>query len=101
MVANKYQEECEKVNMEVHQAVAVSLTADIWTFVNMKAYLALTCHYINDSLQLCSWVLIVQYLPHCKQFGPGQKRYDGGLGHNRQSKVFIFRPFPSVYDFLI
>lgn len=63
MVAKKYEEERERVKMEVQQAVAVSITADMWTSVNMEAYLALTCHYINDNMQLCTSVLGVQYFP--------------------------------------
>ncbi|KAM9391553.1 uncharacterized protein KZ484_003063 [Pholidichthys leucotaenia] len=63
MVAKKYEEERERVKKEVQQAVAVSITADMWTSVNMEAYLALTCHYINENLQLCTSVLGVQYFP--------------------------------------
>ena len=63
MVAKKYEEERERVKMEVQQAVAVSITADMWTSVNMEAYLALTCHYINENMQLCTSVLRVQYFP--------------------------------------
>ena len=63
MVAKKYEEERERVKMEVQQAVAVSITADMWTSVNMGAYLALTCHYINENMQLCTSVLRVQYFP--------------------------------------
>ncbi|KAM4534867.1 E3 SUMO-protein ligase ZBED1-like isoform 1-T1 [Fundulus diaphanus] len=62
-LAKKYEEERERVKMEVQQAVAVSITADMWTSVNMEAYLALTCHYINENLQLCTSVLGVQYFP--------------------------------------
>ena len=51
------------MKMEVQQAVAVSITADMWTSVNMEAYLALTCHYVNDNLQLCTSVLGVKYFP--------------------------------------
>ncbi|XP_061926446.1 E3 SUMO-protein ligase ZBED1-like [Entelurus aequoreus] len=63
MLVTKYEEEREGVKLEVQQAVAVSRTADMWTSVNMEAYLALTCHYINDHLQLCTSVLGVQYFP--------------------------------------
>ncbi|XP_014907970.1 zinc finger BED domain-containing protein 1-like [Poecilia latipinna] len=63
MVAKKFEEEQERVKMEVQQAVAVSITADMWTSVNMEAYLALTCHYINENLQLCTSVLGVKYFP--------------------------------------
>lgn len=63
MVDKRYLEERERVKMEVQQAVAVSITADMWTSVNMEAYLALTCHYINENLQLCTSVLGMQYFP--------------------------------------
>ncbi|XP_014854594.1 PREDICTED: zinc finger BED domain-containing protein 1-like [Poecilia mexicana] len=63
MVAKKFEEEQERVKMEVQQAVAVSITADMWTSVKMEAYLALTCHYINENLQLCTSVLGVKYFP--------------------------------------
>ncbi|XP_061884642.1 zinc finger BED domain-containing protein 4-like [Entelurus aequoreus] len=63
ILVKKYEEEWERVKLEVQQAVAVSITADMWTSVNMEAYLALTCHYINDNLQLCTSVLGVQYFP--------------------------------------
>ena len=60
MISKKYEEE-RRVKMEVQQAVAVSITADMWTSVNMEAYLALTCHYINENMQLCTSVLGVQH----------------------------------------
>ncbi|MEQ2183107.1 hypothetical protein GOODEAATRI_029235, partial [Goodea atripinnis] len=47
MVAKKYEEEQERVKMEVQQAVAVSLTAEMWTSVNMEAYLALTSTFVD------------------------------------------------------
>ncbi|XP_029986274.1 zinc finger BED domain-containing protein 1-like [Sphaeramia orbicularis] len=63
MVAQKYGEEQDRVRREVQQAVAVSTTADMWTSVNMEAYSALTCHYINENMQLCPSVLGVQHFP--------------------------------------
>ncbi|KAL3976200.1 kinesin family member 14 [Sarotherodon galilaeus] len=59
----KHAEELERVKMEVQQAVAVSITADLWTSLNMEAYLALTCHYINENMQLCTSVLGVKHFP--------------------------------------
>ncbi|XP_070399388.1 zinc finger BED domain-containing protein 4-like [Nothobranchius furzeri] len=63
MMAKKHAEELERVKREVQQAVAVSITADMWTSLNMEAYLALTCHYINDNMQLCTSVLGVKHFP--------------------------------------
>lgn len=51
------------MKMEVQQAVSVSITADMWTSVNMEAYLSLTCHYIHENMQLCTSVLGVQHFP--------------------------------------
>ena len=34
----------------VQQATAVSLTSDMWTSMNMEAYLAVTCHFIADGV---------------------------------------------------
>ena len=47
MVEAKY-----KATKEVRKASAVSLTADMWTSMNMDAYLAVTCHYITDQAKL-------------------------------------------------
>ncbi|XP_070403946.1 E3 SUMO-protein ligase ZBED1-like isoform X2 [Nothobranchius furzeri] len=63
MMAKKHAEELERVKRGVQQAVAVSITADMWTSLNMEAYLALTCHYINDNMQLCTSVLGVKHFP--------------------------------------
>lgn len=64
MVAKKY--EADQVKMEVQQGVAVSITSDMWTSVT---YLGLTCHYINEKLQLCTFVLGVQYFPQSHTAG--------------------------------
>nr|XP_054594486.1 zinc finger BED domain-containing protein 4-like [Nothobranchius furzeri] len=63
MMAKKHAEELERVKRGVQQAVAVSITADMWTSLNMEAYLALTCHYISDNMQLCTSVLGVKHFP--------------------------------------
>jgi len=63
-VSKKYEEEKEKTKKDLQSAVAVSLTADMWTSINMEAYLAVTCHYVDkDSHELCSSVLGVQHFP--------------------------------------
>lgn len=60
IIEKKYVEKRERVKMEVQQAVAVSITANRWTSVNMDAYLALICHYIIENVKLCTSVLGVQ-----------------------------------------
>jgi len=45
MVASKYQEEKRKAKADMDKATAVSITSDMWTSINMDAYLAITCHY--------------------------------------------------------
>lgn len=42
MVAQKYQEKREQVKMEGQQVVTVGQTDDMWTSVNMEAYLTQT-----------------------------------------------------------
>lgn len=55
----KYEEEQEWVKMEAQKAVAV----DMWTSVNLEAYLAFTCHYIHENMHLCTDALSVQHFP--------------------------------------
>lgn len=58
MVEEKYRREKEKAKAAVQNVAAVSLTADMWTSINMDAYLAVTCHYIdrNTCLSQLYWV---------------------------------------------
>lgn len=44
----RYEEQQEKAKTDIQSAVMVSLTADMWTFVNMEAYLAGIGHYISS-----------------------------------------------------
>lgn len=46
MVVEKYEE--EKTKAQLQDIEGVSLTADMWTSINMDAYLAVTCHYVNE-----------------------------------------------------
>lgn len=39
---------------EVKLAPAVRLTADMWTSINMDAYLSVTCHYVKDDFNLAT-----------------------------------------------
>ena len=47
----------------MEEAAAVSLTADMWTSIHMDAYLAVTCHFINDTHTLSTVLLGVQKFP--------------------------------------
>ncbi|XP_059196354.1 zinc finger BED domain-containing protein 4-like [Centropristis striata] len=50
MVEERYQHEKEKAKAEVQKVAAVSLTADMCTSINMDAYLAVTCHFIDETI---------------------------------------------------
>ncbi|XP_056902533.1 uncharacterized protein LOC130533292 [Takifugu flavidus] len=47
MVERRYVEEKEKAKAALQNVDSVSLTADMWTSINMDAYLAVTCHAIH------------------------------------------------------
>lgn len=53
----------EKAKEEVQKAAAVSPTADIWTSINMEAYLCLTCHFITEEDTLNTVTLGVEHFP--------------------------------------
>ena len=63
MIQERYQQEKEKAKAEVQKVASVSLTADMWTSLNMDAYLAVTCHFIDESTCLKSTVLGVLKFP--------------------------------------
>lgn len=63
MVVQKYEEEKIKARAVMHKVEAVSLTADMWTSINMDAYLAVTCHYVDDSSKLVTVLLGVLPFP--------------------------------------
>ncbi|KAK7891903.1 hypothetical protein WMY93_023866 [Mugilogobius chulae] len=64
MINQKYEEKKEKVKTKLQSAPAVTLTADMWTSMNMEAYLAVTCHYIDcENHQICTSVLGVEHFP--------------------------------------
>ena len=54
MVERKYEEEKRKTIVELEK---VSITADMWTSLNMDAYLGVTCHYVNVNDELSSVTL--------------------------------------------
>ncbi|XP_073670667.1 E3 SUMO-protein ligase ZBED1-like [Paramisgurnus dabryanus] len=62
MVAEKFKKAKEEAKAQVKKAVAVSVTADMWTSMNMDAYLAVTCHFINEGT-LNTVLLGVQEFP--------------------------------------
>ncbi|XP_048039087.1 zinc finger BED domain-containing protein 4-like [Megalobrama amblycephala] len=63
MVALKYEEAKRKAKAEMEKATAVSLTSDMWTSINTDAYLAITCHYIDDSDKMNTVLLDVEKFP--------------------------------------
>ncbi|XP_077083186.1 E3 SUMO-protein ligase ZBED1-like [Siphateles boraxobius] len=63
MVVQKYEEEKAKAKAIMQRVEAVSLTADMWTSINMDAYLAVTCHYVDDSVKLATVLLGVLPFP--------------------------------------
>ncbi|XP_068179073.1 E3 SUMO-protein ligase ZBED1-like [Antennarius striatus] len=63
MVNKKYQDAKEKAKEQVQKAAAVSITSDMWASINMDAYLAVTCHFIDEEDQLSTALLGVQHFP--------------------------------------
>ncbi|KAK0140929.1 Zinc finger BED domain-containing protein 1 [Merluccius polli] len=63
MVEAKYESAKEKAKAKVEKVAAVSLTSDMWTSINMDAYLAVTCHFVGDKTRLSSVLLGVQAFP--------------------------------------
>ncbi len=63
MVEAKFQKAKEEAKARVANSSAVSLTADMWSSINMDACLAITCHFIDDSQALNTVPLGVQKFP--------------------------------------
>ena len=63
MVVQKYEKEKTKARAVMQSVEAVSLTADMWTSITMDAYLAVTCHYVDDSAKLATVLLGVLPFP--------------------------------------
>lgn len=63
MVYARYEEEKEQAKAELQGVETVSLTSDMWTSINMEAFLAVTCHYINRHDQLATLLLGVKPFP--------------------------------------
>lgn len=66
MVEAKYAESKEKAKAEVKQMAGVSLTCDMWTSINMDAYLAATCHFGGNNTCLNSVLLGVVQFPQTR-----------------------------------
>ena len=62
MVEEKYISK-EKAKAAVQKVAAVSLTSDMWTSINMDAYLAVTCHFVDENTRLNSALLGVLQFP--------------------------------------
>ncbi|KAJ8353166.1 hypothetical protein SKAU_G00207330 [Synaphobranchus kaupii] len=63
MVEKRYDEAKEKAMAEVQDAEYVSLTADMWTSINIDSYLEVTCHYITKERKLATVLLGVTRFP--------------------------------------
>ncbi|XP_035989501.1 zinc finger BED domain-containing protein 1 [Fundulus heteroclitus] len=63
MVEAKYESAKEHAKAKVEKVAAVSLTSDMWTSINMDAYLAVTCHFVEENEKLSSVLLGVQAFP--------------------------------------
>ncbi|KAJ4924097.1 hypothetical protein JOQ06_000337 [Pogonophryne albipinna] len=63
MVEAKYVLERNRAIAEIQKVAAVSLTSDMWTSINMDAYLAVTCHFVDDNTRLNFVLLGVQQFP--------------------------------------
>ena len=62
MVKAKYEEKMQKAKLQLQNVTAVSVTSDMWTSINMDAYLALSCHYIDENMCLKSVLGVVYFL---------------------------------------
>lgn len=63
MVSERYAAETQNIKEKLHSTNAISLTADMWTSVNMEAYLAVTGHFFDTENKMCTTVLGVKYFP--------------------------------------
>ncbi|CAJ0753236.1 18507_t:CDS:1, partial [Entrophospora sp. SA101] len=57
-IISRYEEQKNKVKISIQQIIGkVSLTSDMWTASNNKAFLSLTIHYVDDNWKLNSFLL--------------------------------------------
>ena len=64
MVGKRYEEAKEKAKEKLQQVVSVSLTSDMCKSINMEAYLAVTCHYIDGEDKLGTILLGIEHFPN-------------------------------------
>ncbi len=69
MVTERYNSTKEKTMRDLQKAEYVSLTADMWSSINMDGYLGVTCHYITPEAKMVTVVLGVRrfYQTHTAQ----------------------------------
>ncbi|XP_077424041.1 E3 SUMO-protein ligase ZBED1-like [Vanacampus margaritifer] len=63
MLQNKYRVAKDNAVAEIEKTSTVSLTSDMWTSINMDAYLAVTCHFVNEEMQLSTLLLGIKRFP--------------------------------------
>ncbi|KAJ4933657.1 hypothetical protein JOQ06_030481 [Pogonophryne albipinna] len=80
MVVKRYEEEKMKAKALMQRVEAVSLTADMWTSINMDAYLAVTYHYVDYSAKLATVLLGVLPFPEAHTYCCNEVSH-GGMGH--------------------
>lgn len=52
----------DKCKTTKEKALALSLTADMWTSMNMDAYLAVACHFITEEASISHTVACTSFL---------------------------------------
>ncbi|XP_058613457.1 zinc finger BED domain-containing protein 4-like [Onychostoma macrolepis] len=69
MVTEKYNSTKEKTMRDLQKAEFVSLTADMWSSINIDGYIGVTCHYITPEAKMATVVLGVRrfYQTHTAQ----------------------------------
>ena len=68
LLPKKYEKIKDALKCELMQVKNVALTTDLWTSNQTLSYLTLTCHYINQEMQLCSGPRNAAEKPHCTKF---------------------------------
>uniref|UniRef100_A0A182S162 BED-type domain-containing protein n=1 Tax=Anopheles funestus TaxID=62324 RepID=A0A182S162_ANOFN len=69
LLPSVYNEEIEKVKVNVSSANTIALTTDGWSNINNDSFLALTAHYIDKSLNLQSKLLECSEFPGSQHTG--------------------------------
>ena len=58
-----YDTEKERLLKTITECRHVALTTDIWTSAAIQGYMTVTVHFVNESWQLCSNVLLTEEMP--------------------------------------